>query len=313
MLIRKGKYLFLTSILMLLFCSPSRGQQLPVYSLHELTSPGFNPSYAAIEEIQDLMIISRQQWLGFEGAPKLYYSSLNFPLKAENMGVGIDIRRESSGPMDRNAVFLSYGYSIKISPLSRISFGLRGGVRSYRITLTDLDLIQQGDLLFQEDIRQRILPNVGTGLHFSYKNYYVDLSVPTLLKNRFTQLAKANTNDQYKEDRIIYMQTGGDIFISEGIVLQPSIVAWYTSDSPAMIDLRIGATLKDTFQAGIAYRMSGAVSIFYSFRILGKYIIGYAYELPLSYNYKLSSGTHEIAFGIDFEFLSRKTLSPRRF
>ena len=291
----------------------TNAQQLPVYALQELCSPGYNPSYAAFEELKDLMIISRQQWLGFEDAPRSYYTSLNFPLQAENMGVGMDIRQEGSGPLNRSAVFFSYGYSIKISPLSRISFGLRGGVQSYRIQLTDLELVQQGDVLFQEDIRSRILPNVGTGVHFSYKNYYLDFSAPTLLKNRFTATSETNSSDENREDRILFFQAGGDIRVSEDIIFQPSVVVWNTSNAPGMVDLRIGATLKDTFHAGIAYRVSGVLSSYFSVSFLEKYIISYAYELPLSYNYKLSTGSHEIAFGIDFEFFSRKTLSPRRF
>ena len=39
--------------------------------------------------------------------------------------------------------------------------------------------------------------------------------------------------------------------------------------------------------------------------------IGYAYELPLSYNYQLSSGTHEISFSMDFQFLKSKTIHFR--
>jgi type IX secretion system PorP/SprF family membrane protein len=311
----KGNRIYVVVICFFGFWShiASHAQQIPVYALHELSSPGFNPSYAALEELKDLMIISRQQWVGFEGAPRSYYTSLNFPLKAEDMGIGMDLRRESSGPMNRSAVFVSYGYSLKISPLSRLSFGLRGGLQSYRIQLTGLDLVQQGDLLFQEDIRYRILPNVGTGLHFSYKNYYIDLSAPTLLKNRFTATSESNSSDENKEDRIVFLQAGGDIVISEDIILQPSIVAWNTSNAPGMIDLRVGATLKDSFHAGIAYRLSGALSSYISISFMDKYLISYAYELPLSYNYMLTTGTHEIAFGIDFEFLSRKTLSPRRF
>jgi len=51
----------------------------------------------------------------------------------------------------------------------------------------------------------------------------------------------------------------------------------------------------------------------WAYRIFENFVLGYAYELPLSYDYQITSWTHEIALRFDFQFLIKKTQSLRRF
>lgn len=51
-----------------------------------------NPAYTGNSDLNDLMIITRQQWTGFEGAPTSYLLAAHFSLRDKNASIGADIR-----------------------------------------------------------------------------------------------------------------------------------------------------------------------------------------------------------------------------
>ena len=109
------------------------------------------------------------------------------------------------------------------------------------------------------------------------------------------------------------MQAGASYRIMEGFALQPALSLWMVKGAPTLIDIRLSADIQDVVTAGLAYRVSGSFGGYLTFKILDNLVLGYAYELPLAYDYHLSSGTHEVVLGLDFELFNKKTLSPRRF
>lgn len=308
----RNRRLILT-VLVVLVVVPGWSQQKPVYTMQEITRIGLNPAYTGQEGVYDLIFLSRQQWVGFEGAPKSYYLAANAPLRSQKAGVGFDFQRNTSGPVVQNGIFLSYAYTVRIAESTTLSFGLRGGFNSYQIIYSELLIIDPGDRLFEENVQNLILPNVGTGIHFVFKNYFVDFSIPLLLRNEFSPDKDTRSGLQNKEERLYNIQTGAEFDIAEGLAIQPALALWLIGGAPPLLDLRISAILKETASIGLVYRLSGSFGGYVSYKVLDNFIIGYAYELPLAYNYQLTTGTHEVFLGFDFQFLKSKTQSPREF
>lgn len=288
-------------------------QQIPIYTIQELVNPGINPAYTGLEGVYDMVILSRQQWVGIEGAPRSYYLASNVPLRNRKMGVGFDIQNQSSGPYAQTGLFLNYSYTINLTEISTLSFGLRGGINSYRIKVSDLRVIDQGDYLFENDVKNLLLPNFGTGIHYTLKNYYIDFSVPLLLRNNFNTEKTDNSATQNKQDRVFNLQSGAKFKVMPGFELQPALAVWLIKGSPPLFDIRLKANIQDAFGFGMVYRISGSFSGYFTYKISENLLLGYGYELPLAYDYRISSGTHEIVIGLDFQVFNRKTLSPRRF
>jgi len=301
------------TILIVMVVTQGWSQQKPVYTMQEMARTGVNPAYTGKEGIYDLVILSRQQWVGFKGAPRSYYLAAHAPLRNQKAGVGFDFQRNTSGPFVQNGIFLSYAYTIKIAEATTLSFGLRGGINSYQIIYDDLLILDPGDQLFETNVNNMILPNVGSGIHFEFKNYYADFSMPLLLRNEFNPDKMARSGLQNKEERIYNIQTGANFEISEGVAIHPALALWLIGGAPALIDIRLSALLKDAAGIGLVYRVSGSIGGYVSYKVTDSFILGYAYELPLSYNYQLTSGTHEVVLGFDFQFLNSKTQSPREF
>lgn len=301
------------AILLALYGSIAWSQQQSIYTMHEHTRIGDNPAYTGNESLYDLVLLTRQQWVGFEGAPKSYYLAAHAPLRSQNAGLGFDFQRNTSGPQVSNGFFLSYAYTIQLAKAATLSFGLRGGFNSYQIIYSDLLVIDPGDRLFETDVSGLILPNVGTGVHLTFGNYFADFSIPTLLRNEFSPSKEDKVGGENKEVRRYNIQAGANYLVAEGIAIQPALAIWLVNGAPALIDIRVSALVKDAAGIGLVYRLSGSFGAYLTFKVLDNFILGYAYELPVSNNYHLSSGTHEVVLGFDFQFLNRKTLSPRKF
>ena len=288
-------------------------QQLPQYILQELVRPGVNPAYTGLEGIYDLVLLTRQQWVGMEGAPRCYYLASNVPLRSRRAGVGFVVENQSAGPYMQSGFFTNYSYTVNLTERSTLSFGLRGGLNSYRIRVSDLRVIDQGDYLFENDVNNQIRLNFGTGIHYTFRNYYVDFAIPLLLRNAFSPERANGTVTEDKVDRLYNIQTGAKYRLMEGLTLEPGLALWMSKGSPPLIDIRLTAEIQDVVKTGLVYRVSGSFSGYFTFRVLDNLVLGYAYELPLAYDYRLSSGTHEVVLGLDFQLFNRKTLSPRRF
>jgi len=279
----------------------------------ELVRPGVNPAYTGLEGIYDMVLLTRQQWVGIDGAPRSYYLASNVPLRSRKTGVGFVIQNQSSGPYTQGEFFLNYSYTVNISETSTLSFGLRGGLNNYRIIVNDLRVIDQGDYLFENDVKNLIRLNFGTGIHYQIQNYFVDFSIPLLLRNKFSHERGDEVGKENKGERVYNIQTGASYQIMEGFALRPALAVWFAKGTPPLIDIRLSAEIQDIIVFGLAYRVSGSFGGFFTFNILDNLVLGYAYELPLAYDYHLSSGTHEVVLGLDFQLFKMKTLSPRRF
>ena len=288
-------------------------QQLPQFILQELVRPGVNPAYTGLEGVQDMVLLTRQQWVGMEGAPRCYYLASNVPLRSRRAGVGFVVENQSAGPYVQSGFFTNYSYTVNLTERSTLSFGLRGGLNSYRIKVSDLRVIDQGDFLFENDVKNQIRLNFGTGIHYTFRNYYIDFAIPLLLRNAFSPERANGTVSEDKVDRLYNIQTGAKFWLMEGFALEPGLAAWMSKGTPPLIDIRMSAEIQEIVKFGLVYRVSGSFSGYFTFKVLDNLVLGYAYELPLAYDYRLSSGTHEVVLGLDFQLFNRKTLSPRRF
>ena len=289
------------------------GQQVPVYSLQESVRPGMNPAYVGNEAIPDFMVLSRQQWLGFEGAPRSYFIASNVPLRNPATGVGVDLQLTSSGPYTQSGLFGSYSYSTQLTEEAHISFGLRGGMHIFQTSIASLQTIDALDPLITDAAATILRPNFGAGIHLRYRDYFLDLSVPMFLQNELRRLNQDPVGEGNLTSRTYMASIGGRFELDESWTLYPSITAWMIQSAPSLIDLRVSVQLQEILKMGLAYRLTGGLALYFELLALKDFTLCYAYELPLAYDYHVSTGTHEIALGMNFQFLKSKTMSPRRF
>lgn len=306
-------YGFILFLLLIVGEETGVAQQQILPSMSEVYRISINPAFCGSGMVSDLMFTTRQQWLGYSGAPENYYLATQVPFQNRKMGIGLDFQRNTSGPFVQNGLFLNYAYEIKFAEESSLRFGLRAGINSYRILYSKLLILDPGDELFAQDVMQRILPNAGAGLVYTWKDLYIDISVPLLLSSELASGKEDKTGMLNREARLLHIESGISLSVAEGVALKPVLGIWLNQNAPGLVDLRLVTVIRDVASFGLTYRLNGAFSGSFTYRIKDKWFIGYAYEIPVGISYRASSGTHELAMGFDLQFFNRKTVSPRRF
>ncbi|MEO8732734.1 MAG: type IX secretion system membrane protein PorP/SprF, partial [Flavobacteriales bacterium] len=73
-------------------------QQDPLYSQYMFNTLAFNPAYAGSADVFTAMALSRNQWVGFDGAPATQTLSLNSPLPGGKLALGGNLIHDVAGP-----------------------------------------------------------------------------------------------------------------------------------------------------------------------------------------------------------------------
>ena len=101
-----------------------KAQQDPLLTQYMFNGLLLNPAYAGSRPYWSSTLTFRNQWVGFEGAPKTGIVSLDGPLHSDNMGLGALIVHDRVGVSSQNTMVLNYSYSIKLNNVSKFSFGV---------------------------------------------------------------------------------------------------------------------------------------------------------------------------------------------
>jgi len=89
-------------------------QQIPVFSQYFNNEIAYNPAVAGSKSYNPFVLITRQQWLGFEGAPLTanisYHGALN-----NRSGIGGGVFHDRAGPATNSTLEFDYAYHIPLN------------------------------------------------------------------------------------------------------------------------------------------------------------------------------------------------------
>lgn len=268
-------------------------QQLPNYTQYLYNMQILNPAYVGARAELSMSVLSREQWVGVEGAPKTRTFSINGRTR-RGLGIGATFVNDQIGLSKINNFNIDASYTLITSKYSRLSFGLKGG-----ITFFDNNLAN--GITPDNNVNTSTtgnFPNVGFGAFYYNKKFYVGLSMPYILET-----PQFYIEDNFKETRLAenpnYFLTTGAIFdISEDLKFKPSTMIRHTANLPLSVDVNANLYYKDIIETGLSYRHENSISALFALIIKEKYRIGYAYDhkfTTLGGNFS----THEIILHLD--------------
>jgi type IX secretion system PorP/SprF family membrane protein len=257
-------------------------------------------------------LLHRNQWTGWDGAPKTNIVGIDGPLKNRTMGWGLIFANDKIGPTTQNDVMANYSYHLKLGK-GKLSLGLRGGLSVVSSNLQGLSTVISGDEAFATNVQSALLPKFGTGAYYYTKKYYAGISIPTLIaydpdKNFSVDLNKSS------DARRHYFITGGYVFdINPMLKLKPSVLVKYQKAAPIQADFNCNLLINEVFWIGASYRTNAAVIGIIEYQINPMFRVGYAYDYSTTAINRYSSGSHEIMIGIDLGHDIMKSKNPRYF
>ena len=255
----------------------------------------YNPAYAGVREDLNLLALSRLQWIGIEGAPKSFFIHADMPFKLgkTNHGVGLLIFTEGIGLFQNTHVNLQYAYKQKLLG-GTLSAGLQFGLvnqsfNGEKVFYPTSQFHQQQDQAIPNVQVSGMGMDIGAGLYYTHKKFYVGLGV--------THLNKAEVRlDEYSSMYLssTYNLTGGyNIQLRNPLYeLQPSVFL-KTDMQSFQADITARLVYNKMFNGGFSWRVNESVILLLGAKF-GSFHVGYAYDFPTTPILKGTSGSHEL-------------------
>ena len=274
-----------------------------------------NPAYAGNREALNFGLLYRTQWVGIDGAPKTGTFTINTPI-AYNMGLGLAVVRDELGPAVETNINVDYAYAINLGEESKLSFGIKAGVDLLDVDFTKLNIYDDNDPRFQNNIDNKLQPQIGAGIYYNTERFYAGFSVPNFLSTKhFDKASIENTSlETVPKERMHYFFIAGYVFdINENLKFKPATLFKMVSGSPLQADVSANFLLYDKLTLGAAYRWSAAMSAMVGFQVSDQIFLGFAYDYQTTELEKYSDGSYELM--LRFELFNRpeRVLTPRFF
>ena len=269
----------------------SRAQHGAMYSQYMFNGLLINPAYAGSNEVLNATAINRNQWVGFDGAPRTTTFSLHSPLKNKKINLGITFINDQYGITKQNKINAVYAYRLFFKS-SSLSFGIQAGVNFVRNNWSQINTTTTGDQVFTSQFSQQNIPQTGFGMYYKHQKFFAGVSAPDLLTLK-------------KIDGLLYkpaLFSAGYLFsVSEDLKIKPSLVFKYIRNSPVEVDINANVYFK-AFGLGLSYRTNDAMIFMATYNINQQFSAGYSYDLTISKLGTFVRGSHEIMLKYEFGY-----------
>ncbi len=288
-------------------------QQDAMYSQYMFNTLAVNPAYAGSRNVTSATALYRDQWIGIEGAPRTATFTIDMPVAAKKVGLGLQIFNDKIGITNTTGAYVSYAYRIRFDKAT-LAFGIQGGVSQYRADLNSVALNTgfSNDASFRNNINKTLL-NFGTGIYYSTDRFYLGFSSPQLLNNKLSDLNTSGNNAFSGQQLHLFLASGYVFTLDDDLKLKPSVLFKAVRGAPLQADINTTLWIKDALALGFQYRTEADVSVQIEFQVSSQIRLGYAYDRSTSDLVNYNSGSHEIMIRYEFGFPQGKILSPRYF
>lgn len=283
-------------------------QQDPQYTQYMYNMNVVNPAYAGSNEGLTITALYRDQWVGLEGNPTTITFSAHSPI-SDRVGLGLAAIKDELGPVSETNVYADFSYTLPLGGNLKLALGLKAGATFHDVGLAGLDVQDENDPFFSENINN-VYPNIGAGAFFYSDNFYIGLSVPNMINS----IHLDENGMRYGSEVQHYFATAGYVFqVSENFKLKPSTMVKSSFDAPLSFDANLNALFYDKFELGVSYRLDDSFSGLVGFQVTEFLRVGYAYDNVVSDLKVVAPASHEIILTFDILFNPRVMRSPRFF
>lgn len=305
------KYVFILTIL--IAGTGLQAQQDEAYTQYFYNKLVINPAYAGSRDAISILGLYRNQWVGFEGAPKTQSVSIHAPVFTENIGLGLSLIHDEIGISDNMTVNMAYAFRMQFEK-GRLALGLNGQIKRQFMDWKSTSPIEQIDGKIPYANTVIWLPNFGVGAYFDNDLFYAGVSVPHLLENKLEYNRTGTTAEtEARQRRHIFGMAGLMLPVSEDVEFHPSLLVKYVKNSPTTVDINASFVFYRTLLTGVTYRTGDSFDMIIQLYLNNNLRIGYAHDFTTTKLSDYHSGTHEILVGFDFGKRVKGIDNPRYF
>jgi type IX secretion system PorP/SprF family membrane protein len=276
------------------------GQQDPQYSQYMFDRLSVNPAVAGVGGNLCATALLRQQWSGFDGAPKTGLINLQGPLATINSGLGLSVYFDKLGQEKSTIARLHYAYHFKLGGQSTFSVGLYAGMtgRALEGNWVAIDPVAN-DASIPPGSKSATGFDLGGGVYYKSPNLWLGVSSTQLPETELKDVSIQNVRHYYVQAGYNWALGGNKKY-----TLQPS--ALLKSDATStQLDLSALFLYDETVWIGASYRTEDAIApmVGYQYKFPkgdSMLRLGYSYDVTTSDIKSISSGSHEVMLSYCF-------------
>lgn len=289
-------------------------QQLPFYTQHNSNSFLINPASTGVKRLLDARINYRQQWLGFDGAPSTASLGLNSRLMKGQMGAGLSVIQDKSGPVKKLSYGGAFAYHIMF-PDCELSAGLSVIGTKSTLVGTDITLRDSQDPTINQTITNSTYSADGAfGIYLYNDRFHTGISVMQPLQTRV---------EFYKDDTLkkgimknalhLNVSLGYNYSQDPDYIWQSSIFSTYVRGAPLLFDYTLLLHVKQKMFGGFSLRLGDACAVHFGVSFLNDFQVSYSYDFSITHLRAYSAGSHEITlvFSSDFKHSKKGKFDDR--
>jgi len=303
----KNKILIVMLLLAGFFASAQQDAQYTQYMYNTIS---VNPAYAGSRDVLSVVGLYRSQWVGLDGAPETQTLSIHAPV-GNKVGLGLSIVNDEIGPSNETYIDVDFSYTLNVGATAKLALGIKAGANLLSVDYNKLT--GDDDVIFQDNIDNRFMPNVGVGAYWYDDKYYLGLSSPDLLETEHYDDDEVAESYLAKERLHAYLMGGYVFDLDYNLKFKPAFLVKAVDGAPLQVDISANFLFNEKFTIGAAYRWSAAVSGIAGFQISDQLMIGYAYDQETTELRRYNSGSHEIVLRFELFKNIGSTISPRFF
>jgi len=298
--VRNIQFIALTA-LSLCYIIPANGQQIPLYSQYFHNPFILNPSLTGQDDVTEVFLIHRSQWSNIPGKPVTTALTLDGPIKAKKIGLGLSLYSDKTDFTDRIGVYGTFSYRLNIGENSQVLFGLALGGLENRVDFTKAVVKDTDDPSLLTGYEKKATIDGNFGMSYVWKDLQFGVAVPQILGTSF-KYARNNTRAYYDLYRHYLASLQYKIYVNsdKNISVTPLALVRFMPEAPIQYDINAIFNWKDIAWFAVSYRSNYAVGINARVRINKSINLGYTYDLITSAINTYSGTSHEIMLGYTF-------------
>ena len=302
---------FVLSLLVFVLSLKLSGQLFTLSDQYLNNTLAINPAFAGCNDALSVSFLYRNQWTGFEDAPKNRTISLHAPLNQDRVGLGLMVSDGSYGINNELVISGSYAFRMELQN-GILALGLGFGATVINVAWNELMATDPDDILLMNSPVTAVLPDISIGMYYYSEKLFFGFSLPMMLTHKFDHnTGKYSISNDFSEYGY-FLEGGYYAIITSGIKLLPTFLLAYDPGNRTVLNINAQVILQDRFRFGAGYRTSEILIGMVQFNFNRQLMAAYSYDFNIGTIGKFDNGAHEIALNYTFSY-SRKVMGPRQF
>jgi type IX secretion system PorP/SprF family membrane protein len=284
-------------IVLLVLLLPGFGiaQQYPWLTQYRSNLYMFNPAFCGTKRIMDFRMFYRNQWTGFEGAPRTYAASLHFRYAGGKLGTGAFVYRDAIGPFINTYSAFTLAYHLKFDD-TELSIGFQGNYTVQNFIGSYVTLHNSIDKSINQFASDKAQGWDGSlGLALLNDRFYVGFGANNLLSKELRHYKGDPVRlGRYQNVPAYSVSAGYNYAENTNYTFESSIMALYTTGVPFYFDYTLRVHFYKSVFTGVSVRLKDAIGFHVGATMKDAFQICYSYDLVTSPLFRYQSGSHEI-------------------